>query len=93
MVEQRKGPWESFPTATTPEGFLCSVDSPWLVVTGARQEGLLALGALVGLPLTVGSMVLEEVVTVQDILATLPECEEFLSTVLLLVLARVCTVP
>lgn len=93
MVEQRKGPWESFPTATTPEGFLRSADSPRLMVTGAGQEGLLALGALVGLPLTVGSMVLEEVVTVQDIFATLPECEGFLSTVLLLVLARVCTVP
>lgn len=93
VVEQRKGPCEGFPTATTLEGFLRSADSPRLLVTRAGQEGLLALGALVGLPLTVGSIVLEKVMAVQNVLATLPECEGFLSTVLLLALARVCTVP
>lgn len=70
VVEQRKGPWEGFPTATTLEGFLRSADSPRLLVTRAGQEGLLALGALVGLPLTVGSIVLEKVMAIQNVLAT-----------------------
>lgn len=92
MVKEREGLQEGLPAVAALEGLLCSLDSLLLLVTGAGWEGL-ALGAPAWLPPAVGGLVLEEVVAIQDSLTTLPACEGFLSTVLLLLLVRVCTEP
>lgn len=63
-----------------------------LLEAGVGLEGLLVPGAPVWLPQAVGGLMLQEVVAVQHILSTFTACGEF-STVLLLVLVRVCTEP
>lgn len=89
VVEEHKGLQEGLPTATALEELLCSKD-PLLLVTGAQCGGFPVAQAPAWLALTVGGLVLEEAVAVHNIFTTLPACDGFLPTVLL-VLARVCT--
>ena len=94
VVQEHEGLQKGFPSIAALEGLLCGMDFLLLLAARAVLEGLLVLGAPVWLPHAVGSLMLQEVMAVQDIINMFPACEEFFSTVLFhLVLARVCTEP